>query len=189
MSTAAAATTTTTRTALPPGAWQLDPLHSTAAFAVQHNGISLFRGGFEDVTARLDVADDGTGQLTGAVRADSLVVRDETLAAHLRAPDFFDTERFPEIRFTSSAVRRDGDELVVEGELTIKDHTRPVTGRGTMSDVIEDPFGGTRIALALAATIDRTEFGMDWNMPMPGSGGPYLAREVALSLALELVKA
>ena len=182
-------TTTHTDTALPAGVWHLDPLHSTAAFAVQHNGISLFRGRFEEWDARLDVADDGDAQLAGVVRADSIAVRDETLAAHLRAPDFFDTERFPEVRFASTAVRRTGDELVVEGELTIKDHTRPVTGRGTMSDVIEDPFGGTRIAVALEATIDRTEFGMDWNMPMPGSGGPYLAREVALSLALELVKA
>ena len=181
-------TTTHTDTALPAGVWHLDPLHSTAAFAVQHNGISVFRGRFEEWDARLDVAEDGGAHLAGVVQADSIAVRDETLAAHLRAPDFFDTERFPEVRFASTAVRRTGDELVVEGDLTIKDHTRPVVGRGTVSAVTEDPFGGSRVALALDATVDRREFGMDWNLPMPRGGRPYLANEVALSLALELVR-
>ena len=178
----------TTATALPTGTWRLDALHSAASFAVQHNGISVFRGRFEEWNARLEVAGDGAAHLIGVVRADSIAVRDESLAAHLRAPDFFDTERFPEVRFASTAVRRDGHDLVVEGELTIKGHTRPVVGRGTVSDVTEDPFGGTRVAIALEATVDRREFGMDWNLPMPGGGRPYLANDVALSLALELVK-
>ena len=75
----------------------------------------------------------------------------------------------------------------MHGNLTIKGHTRRVEARGTVAEVIDDPFGGTRVALELEAVIDRTDFGMDWNMPMP-KGGPYLANEVRLELDLEFVK-
>src|SRR5688500_1731178 len=79
---------------LPTGLWQVDTVHSTVGFAVRHNAISLFRGSFEDYDARLDVGEDGRVELTGTVRAESIAVRDDDLAAHLAAPDFFDSERF-----------------------------------------------------------------------------------------------
>src|ERR1700710_1353090 len=120
------ATATDTQTKLPVGTWKLDPTHSSASFAVKHMVVATFRGRFENVDATLTVGEDGAGRLDGNVDASSIVVKDENLQAHLGSPDFFDTERYPQLRFSSDSIRRDGEELVLDGELTVKDHTRAV---------------------------------------------------------------
>ncbi len=182
MSTAATAPTTN----LPVGTWSSDPTHSSATFAVKHMVVATFRGRFEDLDATLTVSDDGAADLIGTVKADSIVVKDETLKTHLGAPDFFDTERFPEIRYEASGLRRDGDELVVDGVLTIKGHSHPVQGRGTITDPHE-AFAGPSIGLTLETVIDRTTFGLNWNAPLP-KGGFALANDVKLTVELELVQ-
>jgi polyisoprenoid-binding protein YceI len=173
---------------LPTGTWTLDKTHSSAGFAVKHMVVATFRGRFEDVDASLEVGEDGEARLVGVVRADSIVVKDENLAAHLGSPEFFDVERYPEIRFESTSIRRDGDELTVDGELTIKDHTHPVQGRGTIADPHEDIGGNTKLGIALETELDRTEFGLNWNAPLP-KGGVALADEVTLQVELELIGA
>src|ERR1700756_735299 len=110
-------TATETQTKLPVGTWKLDPTHSSASFAVKHMVVATFRGRFEDIDATLTVGDDGASELHGTVDAGSIVVKDENLQAHLGSPDFFDTERYPQLRFSSSAIRRDGEQLVLDGEL------------------------------------------------------------------------
>ena len=172
---------------LPTGTWRLDKVHSSAAFAVKHMVVATFRGRFEDFDATLEVAEDGEAELTGTVRADTIVVKDENLGAHLKSPDFFDTERYPEIRFESTSVRRDGDQVVADGELTIKDHTHPVKARGAFAGPYEDIAGQTKVGLTLETTVDRTQFGLNWNAPLP-KGGVALADEVALIVELELVE-
>jgi polyisoprenoid-binding protein YceI len=107
--------------------------------------------------------------------------------AHLQAPDFFDVERHPELRFESSDIRRDGDRLTIDGEIEIKGHTEPVQIAGTISDPINDPYGGERFGLKLEAKVDRTKFGVDWNNPLP-SGEPALSNEVTLLADLQLSK-
>lgn len=169
------------------GTWQVDKVHSTAGFEVKHMVVSTFRAGFEDFDATLTF-EDGEPRLVGTVRADSIKVRDENLAAHLQSPEFFDTEQHPEIRFESTAVPRDGDQLTVEGDLTIKGVTRRVEARGTIVDAHEDPFGGTRVGIELATLVDRSAFGLDWNQPLP-KGGFALANDVKLVVNLEFVKA
>src|ERR1700681_497975 len=106
------ATAVRNATALPVGTWQSDPTHSTASFAVKHMVVATFRGRFEDLAATLTVNEDGTAELSGTVGAASIAVKDENLHAHLGAPDFFDSERHPELRFVSKSIRRDGEELV-----------------------------------------------------------------------------
>ncbi len=125
--------TATTTTVAPAGTWPLDPVHSSAHFAVKHMVVATFRGQFDDFDAKLVVDEHGTARLTGTVKADSIVVKDENLAGHLKSPDFFDTERYPDITYVST-LRREGDELIVDGELTIKGHTHPVEARGTITD-------------------------------------------------------
>ena len=83
--------------AVPQGTWTLDPVHSSAGFAVKHMAVSTFRGRFEDFDATLSASEDGEASLVGVVKADSIVVKDPNLAGHLRSPDFFDTELYPEI--------------------------------------------------------------------------------------------
>ena len=169
------------------GTWQVDTVHSTVGFEVKHMVVSTFRGGFEDFDATLTF-EDGEPRLVGTVRAGSIQVRDENLAAHLASPEFFDAENHPEIRFESVAARREGDELVVEGDLTIKGVTKRVEARGTIVDAHDDPFGGTRIGVELSTLVDRTEYGLNWNQPLP-KGGFALANYVKLVVNLEFVKA
>src|SRR4051812_34421399 len=173
---------------LPTGTWKLDPIHSTAGFAVKHMVVATFRGRFEDFDATLSVDENGEGKLVGTVKPGSIVVKDENLAGHLQSPDFFDTERYPEIRYESNSLRIEGDELVVDGELTIKGNTHPVQGRGAFVGPHEDIAGNTKIGVNLETVIDRTQFGLEWNAPLP-KGGFALANDVTLIVELELAKA
>jgi len=179
---------TAVTTSLPQGIWQLDPTHSTASFAVKHMVVATFRGHFDKLDATLNVGEDGAAQLNGTVRTDSIVVKDENLQAHLSAPDFFDTERYPEIGFRSVDVRVDGEDVVIDGDLTIKDRTGRVQVRGTLSGPAEDIGGNTKIGLSLQTIVDRTEFGLEWNAPLP-KGGVAVSNEVTLSVELELALA
>ena len=177
---------TATQTQLPAGTWGLDPVHSTAGFSIKYM-VSTFRAGF----AKLDVTLDTTGDtpvLNGSVDPTSIDVKDENFHAHLQSPEFFDSERHPAITFESTAWRLDGDQLVVDGNLTIKGDTRPVEARGTFTAPHEDPWGNTRLGVTLEAVVDRSHFGLTWNNPLP-NGKPSLANRVKISAQLYLVKA
>ena len=170
------------------GTWNIDRTHSHVGFSVKHMVVATFRGRFEDYDGALTVGDDGEPRLEGTVAVDSIVVKDENLAGHLKAPDFFDSERYPEIRFSSSAVRvLEGGEVEVEGELTIKDRAHNVTARGTISGPHEDIAGNTKLGLELETVVDRREFGLEWNAPLP-KGGFALENDVKLQVSLELSK-
>jgi polyisoprenoid-binding protein YceI len=179
------ATALDTATKLPVGTWTSDPTHSSASFAVKHMVVATFRGRFEKLDASLTVGEDGAGKLIGSVDAGSIVVKDENLQAHLGSPDFFDTERFPQLRFVSTSIRRDGEELVLDGDLTIKDHTHTVEARGTITEPHETLGGAVKVGVTLETVIDRTKFGLEWNAPLP-KGGFALSDEVKLTVELEL---
>jgi polyisoprenoid-binding protein YceI len=178
--------TVTQETTIPTGIWKSDPIHSSVGFAVKHMVVATFRGAFTDFDVTLDNS-DGEPRLYGAVRVPSVDVRDEGLKGHLLAPDFFDAERAPELRFTSTDIRAEGGELVIDGELEIKGTNRPVQSRGTIVGPIEDPAGGVRLGVDLATTVDRREYGLNWNAELP-KGGFALENEVTLSVHLELAK-
>ena len=180
------AITDTTGT-IPAGTYTSVPAHSEANFAVKYV-VSTFRGSFSDFEAVLTADGQGNAHLDGTVKVDSIVVKDENLAAHLKSPEFFDTERHPELTFRSLKITRDGDGVAVEGDLTIKGHTEKITGTGTISGPTEDAFGNTKIGLALETAVDRTQFGLNWNAPLP-KGGLALSNEVKLAVELELIKA
>jgi len=179
--------TTQTRQALPVGTWNVDPVHSQVGFAVQYV-VGTFRGSFAPVDASLTVGEDGTATLRGKAPVSGVKVQDPNLEAHLQSPDFFDAERAPEITFTSTDVRRSGDDVEIDGELTIRGTSQAVTLTGTAGEPARDPFGGTRFWLKLETTIDRTQFGIDWNNPLP-NGEPSLANDVTLTAELYLVQA
>ena len=169
--------------------WTVDPVHSTVGFAVKHMVVSTFRGRFEDYDATLTADADGRLRLEGRVAADSIVVKDERLAEHLKSPDFFDTERHPDITFASTLVRAENGELIVQGELTIKGNTRPLQARGTLTEPLLGLGDIEKMGLELEATVDRTEYGLTWNAPLPKGDGVALANEVKLLVSLELAKA
>jgi len=177
--------TTDTRQALPVGTWSLDPVHSTIGFEVDYMG-GAFRGQVREVTAQLEAEGD-TPVLTGAAKVASADLKDENLTAHIQSPDFFDAERFPELSFESSEIDRAGDQVTVRGGITIKGVEKPVELTGTLAEPVTDPYGRERISLKLDTTVDRSEFGVNWNVPLP-DGKPALADEVKLSAELFFVK-
>jgi polyisoprenoid-binding protein YceI len=180
-------TITQPQTHLPTGTWGIDPVHSQVGFAVDYMA-GTFRGSFSPVAGTLAVAENGKAELNGTAQAAAIKVQDENLSTHLLSPDFFDTERTPEIGFSATDIRRSGADVTVNGTLTIKGITQPVELTGTISDPIEDAYGNDRIALNLETAIDRTQFGLNWNLSLP-TGKPALANDVQLTAELFLVKA
>lgn len=180
-------TITATHTIAPAGTWQLDPVHSRVGFAVKYL-VGTFSGSFSPVEGRLEAHADGGATLTGKARAEAIHVQDENLNAHLLSPDFFDAERTPELTFESHDVVRDDDRITVNGELTIRGVTQPVTLTGTIGDPLTDSYGNERIGLTLSGSADRTAFGLNWNTPLP-SGGQALANDVELSAELYFTQA
>jgi polyisoprenoid-binding protein YceI len=177
----------TNRQFAPTGTWAADPVHSNVAFEVTYAGVSIFRGGFGDFSATLAGGEEPT--LEGSARIASVDVKDENLNAHLQTPDFFDAQRFPEIAFRATELRRlEGDRVEGSGELTIKGVTRPIELAGTIAPApVIDPMGRERLGLRLETTIDRTAFGVSWNAPNQ-SGGDYLSNDVKLLVELALVR-
>jgi len=171
---------TETQVGIPTGTWQADTVHSRIAFEVPY-AVATFTGEVPDFEASLV-----DGALKGVARINSITVKEENLQAHLLSPEFFDAERHPEVTFVSSAIRRDGDEVEIDGELTMKGITRPATLTGTATGPTVDHFGATRLGLKLETVVDRTQFDMNWNMPLP-NGEPALANAVTLKADLTLV--
>jgi polyisoprenoid-binding protein YceI len=176
---------TQTVTIAPAGTWQLDAVHSAVGFEVDYLG-GTFKGTFREIDATIVVGDDAVS-LEGSAKVASVDVKDENLAGHLQSPDFFDAERYPEIRFTATDIALDGETVGVEGDLTIKGVTHPAEVTGTVTAPLTDPYGRERVGLTLETRVDRTRFGVDWNNPLP-NGEPALANDVTVVAELFFVK-
>jgi polyisoprenoid-binding protein YceI len=166
------------------GTYAADPVHSSFGFAVRYQGVSLFKGTLGDVVATL-----ADGRLEGVAQVESISIRTpEQFRAHVLSAEFFDAANHPAVTYSSSDVelREDGT-ASAEGELTIKGITRPVRATGTWTPATPDAFGANRGHLNLEATIDRTEWDMNWNMALP-SGGNVLANDVTLTVELSLIE-
>jgi polyisoprenoid-binding protein YceI len=170
---------------IPAGTWAVDPVHSSIGFAVTHNGVTTFRSGFERYDARLTGGE--SPRLEGKVEVESIEIDEEMLKGHLLSPEFFDTQRFPQLRFTSTelSVGEDGT-LRVLGELEIHGEKREVETSGRFAHLGGDLAGKERVGLSLEATVDRRNFGLDWQAQLP-SGGDVLDYAVTINVELELV--
>jgi polyisoprenoid-binding protein YceI len=179
--------TTAMRTA--DGTYELDEVHSTVQFAVRHVGVSTYRATFDDVAARV-VISDGSMELQASTFVGSVSITEppEFREHVLNGDDFFAADKHPVIAFRSTTVELGPDgKAMVRGDLTIRDLRRPVTATGTLTPPVEDPFGNVRIGLELEGTIDRRDWGMVWQMPLP-NGGDALAWDVEITARLELVR-
>ena len=177
--------TTQTPAIAPAGTWELDAVHSAVGFEVAYLG-GTFKGSFREIAATLVIGDDAAS-LEGSAKVASVDVKDENLAGHLQSPDFFDAERYPEIRFTAKDVSLDGETVKVEGDLTIKGVSHAADVSGTVTSPLTDPYGRERIGLKLDTRVDRTQFGVNWNNPLP-NGEPALANDVTVVAELFFVK-
>ena len=164
-------------TVIPAGTWSIDPSWSALEFEVRKLGLVTVKGRVPSFSGTITGGENAA--IEGVVDATSITTFESDRDAHLQSPDFFDIQRYPELRFVSTSVDASGDEIVVRGDLTIKDVTKPVELRGTLSGPENDPWGNERIGLELSTTVDRTAFGLEWNAPLPG-GGFLLPNDVAL---------
>lgn len=166
------------------GSFASDPVHSSWGFNVTYQGVSVFRGTLEDVSATF-----ADGKLEGTAQVESISIRTpEQFRAHVMSADFFDVSNHKTVTFTSDDVRLDDDgTATVPGELTIRGVTKPVTATGTWRPTSVDAFGNTRAHLHLEATVDRREWGLNWNAPLP-NGGDALGNDVTLVVDIALLQ-
>ena len=172
-------------TAVPTGTWASDPVHSTFEFSVKHMVVATFRGSLPDFDATLTGSDDGSAHLLGVGRLASIVTSDENLTGHMQSPDFFDVERYPEVRYESSDITREGDALVVRGQLTLKGVTRDLELRGNLVGPVVGMGDSEIVGVELEGVIDRTDYGLDWQATLP-SGVVVVGNDVRLHTQIEL---
>jgi polyisoprenoid-binding protein YceI len=179
--------TITSLTAVPTGTWTVDPAHSRVEFSVKHLGIATVRGSFNEFEGTLEIGEDGA-RAYGSVQAASLWTNEEQRDAHLRSEDFFHVEAHPVLSFEStSIVPVDDDSFEVEGELTMRGVTRPITLRAEVQGTEDDPWGNERVALEARGQLNRGDWGMTFNQAL-GSGNMLVSDKVKLVLDISAVR-
>lgn len=171
--------------------WAIDPTHVEVGFSVRHFMISTIKGRFGTVTGTvlLDEESPANSQVAVTVDVASIDTRQAQRDDHLRSPDFFDVANYPAIHFVSK--RFDGNlkgEFRVVGDLTIRGVTREVTLHATGDGlIVKDPWGGERLGFSASARLNRSDFGLTWNVALE-AGGVAISDEVRLEIDGELVK-
>ena len=170
------------------GTWDIDASHSTVGFSVRHMMVSKVRGYFREFTGEIVTAEDPTQSVvTANIDLGSIDTRQEQRDAHIRSADFFDVENHPHMTFRSTGVRlEDNRDWLVQGELTIKGRTKPVTLALELNGFGPDAYGGTRAGFSAKTEISRAEFGVDISMPMDG-GGVVVGDKISVELEIEAV--
>src|SRR5258705_13949948 len=150
--------------------WYIDPSHSQVHFSVKHMMVSTVRGQLGKLTGKLDLDPERPEKADFEIKADvaGITTNDDRRDGHLRSGDFFDAEKFPAISFKSNAVFAKGEgRYTASGDLTIRDVTRPVSFDIELLGIVENGQGGRHLGAAATVTIDRGDFGLTWNMPIP----------------------
>jgi polyisoprenoid-binding protein YceI len=179
---------TTAATTIPgylAGTWDIDASHSDVSFSVRHMMVSKVRGRFGAFSGEIVTGETlADSSVTATIDATSIDTNNEQRDGHIRSADFFDVEAHPQWTFRSTAVRADGGDLVVDGELTLKGVTRPVSLELEVNGFGKDAWGGTRAGFSASTTIDRNDFGVDIKMPLDG-GGVVVSDKVQINLEIE----
>jgi polyisoprenoid-binding protein YceI len=168
------------------GTWDLDPVHSTICFIARHLMVSKVRGQFTSFEAQIVTAPnplDSTA--TATIDLSSVNTGNEMRDNDLRSTNFFDVETHPKMTFVSTGIRQEGESLLVDGDLTIRGVTKPVTLTVDVNGFGPDPFGGTRAGFSAIAEIDRTDFGVSFNAPVPG--GVMVSERIQIEIEAEAV--
>jgi polyisoprenoid-binding protein YceI len=175
---------------MPVSVWNIDPVHSAIAFTVRHMVVSRTRGRFTRWSGqvRFDPANPSASSVEVTIDPASLDTGDAQRDAHLRSADFFDVEKFPTASFRSTRLEDlGGDRYRISGDLTVHGITKPVVLESTYEGSGKDPWGGERAGFIASTSIDRREFGLEWNKALD-TGGLLVGEKVELSLEVEAVK-
>ncbi len=170
------------------GTYALDPTHTRLGFAVRHMAVSKVRGGFNRFEGTLELAEDPVdSKVSVTIEADSVDTRDENRDNHLRTNDFFDVANHPTWTFVSTKIHPvDATDWKVDGDLTIRGTTRPVTLDVELEGVVKDPYGNHRVGFSARTTIDREDFGVAFGAVME-AGGLVVGKKVDIEIEAEAV--
>ena len=166
--------------------WKLDSAHTQISFSAKHMMVTTVRGTFHDVegTVELDETDPTRSHGEFRVRAASVDTNFAARDAHLRSPDFFDIERYPDITFVSTKIRQTGDdEFAVTGDLTIRDMTRPITFKVELDGIVPGMRGGRHAGLSATTKLARDDWGLNWNVALE-QGGWLVGKDIKLEIAI-----
>ena len=173
---------------LPVGTFNIDPTHSRVGFSARHAMVTKVRGSFNEFSGAAVVA-DGAATLNIEIDVASIDTRNADRDGHLQSADFFDVANFAKIIFASTSVKDSGsDKLVVEGNLTMKDVTKPLTIEFEYTGTATDPFGNARYGFEGAAEINRKDFGLTWNAVLE-TGGILVSENIKLEFEISTIVA
>jgi polyisoprenoid-binding protein YceI len=173
------------------GSYAIDPSHSRVGFVARHAMVTKVRGSFNEFagTALLDAEDPAASRVELTIQAASIDTRNPDRDAHLRSNDFFDMENHPEIRFVSTAVEQvDAESYRLSGDLTIKGVTKAVTVDVEYTGTAVDPFGNLRVGFEGRTTVNRKDWGVNWNAALE-AGGVLVGEKVVLEFEVSAVRA
>jgi len=169
------------------GTWTIDPVHSEVGFSVRHMMVSKVRGKFAGFSGELVTGHDPLdSSVTATIDLTSIDTGNPDRDTHLRSADFFEVEQHQTMTYRSTGVRAEGDDYVLDGELTLKGVTRPVPLRLELGGFGPDPYGGTRAGFTATGEIKRSDFGVDFNAVLE-TGGLVVSDKVAIHLEIEAV--
>ena len=169
------------------GTWVVDPVHSEVSFVVRHMMVSKVRGRFDKFEGTIVTAEDPLkSSVTASVDLTSINTGQEQRDAHIRSADFFEVEKHPMMTFASTGVHAEGDHFLLDGDLSIKGVTKPVTFKLEVNGFGPDAYGGTRAGFSATTEINRKEFGVNFDGPIPGvPGGVAVSDKVTVTLEAE----
>ncbi len=170
---------------LPAGTYTIDPSHSRVGFSARHAMVTKVRGSFNEYSGSATVA-DGKATIEIEISAASIDTRSADRDGHLQSPDFFDVANFPKITFKSTSVKDGGAGIVVDGELTIKDVTKPLSIEFEYTGTAKDPFGNDRFGFEGQAEINRKDFGLTWNAALE-TGGLLVSENIKLEFEISTI--
>ncbi len=170
--------------------WNFDNVHSVVGFSVRHLMISKVRGHFNKWggTFEYDPKNPSTAKIDVKVETASIDTREEKRDAHLRSPDFFDVEKFPEMTFKSTSVSGSGEELELTGDLTLHGVTKSVKLKVESLGTTKDPWGGERAGFSASTSVNRKDFGLHWNVALE-AGGVVVGEKVDINIEIEAILA
>ena len=173
---------------LPAGTYTIDASHSRVGFSARHAMVTKVRGAFNEYTGSAVVA-DGAASISIEISAASVDTRSADRDGHLQSPDFFDVANFPKITFASTSVKDSGaDKIVVDGNLTIKDVTKPLSITFEYTGTATDPFGNARFGFEGTSEINRKDFGLTWNAALE-TGGILVSENIKLEFEISAIQA
>jgi len=169
------------------GTWTIDPVHSEVSFVVRHMMVSKVRGRFDKFEGTIVTAPDPLQSIvTATVDLSSVNTGEPNRDNHIRSADFFEVESHPEMTFRSTGVRPDGDNFLLDGDLTIRGTTKPITLNLEVNGFGPDAYGGTRAGFSATGVINRHDFGVSFNGPIPGvPGGVAVSEKVTINIEAE----